>query len=76
MGVGRERWKMVYSKKEKKREESGIVNKRCLKTRWWNLKGKRATTFTNKVTDGANWNLKGEAAAIWSKMADNIRTTK
>lgn len=45
---------MVHSKKEKEKEESGIVNKRCLKTRWGNLKGKRATTFTNKVTEGAN----------------------
>lgn len=40
---------------------------------WWDLKEERATTFKNKVIEGAHSNLGGKTTVMWSKMADYNR---
>jgi hypothetical protein len=33
---------------------------RCSKVRWWNLKGEKIVSFSNKLREKENWNVKDE----------------
>ncbi|XP_058217647.1 uncharacterized protein LOC131328767 [Rhododendron vialii] len=46
---------------------------RCLRTKWWGLRGEKLQVFKEKMSQEVRWEVEGDSDNMWNTIVDGIR---